>query len=709
MRTTSRCSVLQGLRVQLLMSRIGSSWGRVFNVSHSPLRRSESPDTLGSSWGRVFNVSHAPLRRSESPDTLCSSWGRVFNLSHAPLRRSESPDTLRSLGGSANTPGVIVRPVRRGALMLTSVSGDPALGRGWGVGRGRGDAIWGLLMPRRSIPCLVMLCNFMLVSVGGGPLCVAEEPAAKPAATSAADEGSLASREQQLAQQFRDLEKTFLRLADLLSAGDPRRAALLRSVFEQAREAEVGDRLDTIVKLLEKGQLLKAGTGQTNAIDTLRELLTLLESGDTDKRLASEKEEVRQFLGRLSKLIARQRDVEGSTEAGAKETQLAERQAALAEETQGLAGDIDNFAKRMEPKEATGKESENGKQAGQKSESPAESGKESGKESGSGKESESGKESGSGKESESGDGSDQAEGDAGEASPPQEESDEAAEKSEGMDEASRARRTKKRLGAAEQRMRKAQEKLDETKRRDARQEQEKAIEELETARAELEEILRQMREEEVERLLVQLETRLRTMLRAQRAVLAGAEKLAAEKSQADRERQLEAVRLSREQAVVGFDAAKALTLVRDDGSAVAIPEALEQIRDDSAQAAARLARSDVGGTTRGVLQDLVTSLEEMLSALEKAQQEQQARQQGNQGGRPAEPGEQPLVDKLAELKMIRSLQMRVNSRTKRFSKLLAEGMEQADEPELLTALERLAERQRKIERAAHDIVTGRTE
>jgi hypothetical protein len=259
-------------------------------------------------------------------------------------------------------------------------------------------------------------------------------------------------------------------------------------------------------------------------------------------------------------------------------------------------------------------------------------------------------------------------------------------------------------------MRKAQEKLDQAKRRDAREEQEKAIEELETARAELEEILRQMREQEVERLLVQLETRLRTMLRAQRAVLAGVEKLAAEaQSQADRERQLEAVRLSREQNVIGSDAAKALTLVRDDGSAVAIPEALEQVRDDSGQAAVRLARGDVGGTTRGILQDLVTSLEEMIAALEKAQREQQARQQGNQGGRPAEPGEQPLVDKLAELKMIRSLQMRVNSRTKRFSKLLVDGAEQAEEPELLDALERLAERQRKIERAAHDIVTGRTE
>jgi hypothetical protein len=59
--------------------------------------------------------------------------------------------------------------------------------------------------------------------------------------------------------------------------------------------------------------------------------------------------------------------------------------------------------------------------------------------------------------------------------------------------------------------------------------------------------------------------------------------------------------------------------------------------------------------------------------------------------------------------MIRSLQLRVNGRTRRFSKLLADGAEQAEEPELLDALERLAERQRTIERAAHDIVTGRAE
>ena len=495
--------------------------------------------------------------------------------------------------------------------------------------------------------------------------------AIQPAAVEEHSGQTLAKREQDVLRQFRDLEKTFLRLADLLAASDPRRSALLRSVFEQARTEEVGDRLDAIVQLLEKEQFLKAGSNQTSAIGKLRLLLDLLESGDADKRLANTKEEVKQFLARLSKLISRQRDIEGSTEAGGKEAQLSDRQASLADETRGLSGDIGSFAERMEVRDSPteGKKSEPGsKGEGSKGESDSEA-----------------------SEEEAGEG-------------------QAGDKSNGDDEPSRARRTKQRLESAEKRMRKAREKLEQAERRDARSEQEKAIEELETARAELEEILRQMREEEVERLLVQLEARVRAMLRAEKAVLAGSEKLITEaQTPLDRERQLEAVRLSREQGLISNDAAKALALVRDDGSAVAIPEALEQVREDSVQAAARLARGDVGGTTRGILQDIVSSLGEMLAALEKAQREQQSKSESKSGGRPAEPGEQPLVDKLAELKMIRSLQMRVNTRTKRYSQLLSEGAETVEEPELVEALDRLADRQRKVERAAHDIVTGRTE
>ncbi|NBV44635.1 MAG: hypothetical protein EBR86_03090 [Planctomycetia bacterium] len=545
-----------------------------------------------------------------------------------------------------------------------------------------------------------------------------------PAEDSAA---ALVAREEEIRDQFRDLERTFLRLADLLAASDPRRSALLRTAFEQAREAEVSDRLDAIVAMLEKGQLLKAGTSQATAIEKLRELLVVLEAGDTDRRLANTKEEVRQFLARLGKVIARQRDVEGSTEAGGEAAKLAERQAALARETEALARDIGGFAKRLAPADAAnGKPSSDraeGEQDGDPpTDPPGTDGEEAaGEEGKAGSKSASGKKSAGGKPAGGQEGKSDGEGESS-AEDPQSGGEEQGP--DGDDEASRAQRTQRRLQAAEQRMRQAQDKLAEAKRRDARQDQEKAVEELETARAELEEILRQLREEEVERVLVQLGARLKTMLRIEKGVLAGAEKLAAAGDRArpgradaegagpvpgERERQLEATRLAREQNQVAAEATRALALVRDDGSAVAIPEALAQLHDDAQQAAGRLVRGDVGATSRGIMQDIVANLEEMIAALEKAQREQQAKAAGESGGRPAQAGEQPLVDKLAELKMIRSLQMRVNTRTGRFARLLAGDVEQAEEPELLEAVRRLAERQRTIERAAHDIVTGRTE
>ncbi len=526
---------------------------------------------------------------------------------------------------------------------------------------------------------------------------------------------SLVDREQDLLRQFRDLEKTFLRLADLLATSDPRRSALLRSVFEQARNEELDNRLDTIVTLLAEGQLLKAGNRQSSAIDALKQLLDLLESGDTDRRLANTKEEVKQFLARLSKLISRQRDIEGSTEAGGKEPQLSDRQNTVADETHRLSDDVDGFAKRMEARDSptARQQSDPSGDANNSKDSDAKNSdaKNSDAKNSDAKNSDAPSQTSEGS---AGDSSKGTADDKGSESEPSNESStdkqEEAADNNGDDESSRARRTKKRLAAAEKRMRAAREKLDQSQRKEARSEQEKAIEELETARAELEEILRQMREEEVERLLVLLEVRVRAMLRAEKAVLAGTDKLATpSQTQSDRERQLEASRLAREQGLIGNDALKALALVRDDGSAVAIPEALEQVREDSAQAAARLTRGDVGGTTRGILEDIVLSLEEMLGALEKAQREQQSKAQNPSGGRPAEPGEQPLVDKLAELKMIRSLQKRVNTRTKRYAQLLTDGAEQVEEPELFEALDRLSERQKKIERAAHDIATGRTE
>jgi hypothetical protein len=461
------------------------------------------------------------------------------------------------------------------------------------------------------------------------------------------------------------------------------------------------------VELLEQGQLLAAGTSQGAAVDQFRGLLDLLEEGGRERNLADTKKEVREFLSRVTKLIARQRDIEGSTEAGAAEEPLAAKQQEAAAAAGELADELERFARRIDEaprqrdEDAAGRDEPAGpieeKQPGAESDQKAreQPGNEPPSDAGGEGDNAGGRQEQPGEQA-----VEQAGGEAADEPEPT-----------GDDEVSRARRTRRRLQAAERRMQEAERRLTEAERKAAREEQQRAIEELETARAELEEILRQMREEEVERLLVQLETRVRLMLKAQRQVVAGGETLAAAESASTRERQLEVARLGREQEQVTAEADRAVMLVRDDGSAVAIPEALEQVRDDSAQVAARLKRGDVSPSTLGIAGDIVTGLEELLAALEKSRGEQddRPRQAAPGGGRPPEPGQQPLVDKLAELKMLRSLQARVNARTERFADLLDEGAERAVAAELVAALGRLAERQQAIARAAREIVAGRTE
>jgi len=72
-----------------------------------------------------------------------------------------------------------------------------------------------------------------------------------------------------------------------------------------------------------------------------------------------------------------------------------------------------------------------------------------------------------------------------------------------------------------------------------------------------------------------------------------------------------------------------------------------------------------------------------------------------------EPGEPPLVDQLAELRMIRSMQVRVNDRTKQFTELAK--TEEAEQPELIEALQKLAERESRIHRITRDIASGRNQ
>ncbi|TVS20201.1 MAG: hypothetical protein EA424_05150, partial [Planctomycetaceae bacterium] len=282
---------------------------------------------------------------------------------------------------------------------------------------------------------------------------------------------------------------------------------------------------------------------------------------------------------------------------------------------------------------------------------------------------------------------------------------------DGADQQQEQNPARQRIEAAQQRMREAQQRLEQAEREDAVQEQEKAREELEAAKAELERILRQLREEEVERMLALLEGRFRKMLEAQMRIYEDTVRLdKIPQDEQDSRVPIPASRLATQQRKLVGEADRALSLLREEGSSIAFPETVSQMRDDMQQVAERLDAANVGLVTQGIEEDIIASLEEMIEALQKAQQDMEQQRMNPSEMPPGDPQDQPLVDAIAELKMIRALQMRVNTRTNRYARLLDDIDDptgQATDQELIEALERLAERQQRIYQITRDLVLGR--
>ena len=143
---------------------------------------------------------------------------------------------------------------------------------------------------------------------------------------------------------------------------------------------------------------------------------------------------------------------------------------------------------------------------------------------------------------------------------------------------------------------------------------------------------------------------------------------------------------------------------REEGTAVAFPEAVEMMRDDMRQAVKRLERTDVGEITQSIERDIIDALEEMIDALQKEMEKSKKKDQQQQQ-QDGQQQDQELVDKLAELKMLRTLQLRINNRTRRLGREV-EG-EQAESTEVVDQLQELAERQARVQKATYDISTGR--
>jgi hypothetical protein len=573
--------------------------------------------------------------------------------------------------------------------------------------------------------------------VANKPAANANGPDAAPTTKSgAADE--LSVEQARLADRFKRLEEVIGRLAELSAASDPRRAKLLRDAIAQSREQDVNTRFESIVKLLQDERLSVAATNQTELQKELDSLLSLLLKADRDRELSSQRERVRKYLKELDRIIRMQKGVRARTEGGDSLKGLGEDQQRIATDTGKLGGDISKTdgAKKPESEDASkSKDGDKSKADGDeksKSDQTQTPGAEKGDEkSKSDKDSKPGDQSKSGKPSESGESqpseskpndgqqsesqpsksgkSQRSDSPPSQGKPGQQSPDDDQEQQPESQQREPADRAANRLRAAQQRMEEALKKLEESQRKNASDRQQQALKELEQAKAELERVLRQLREEEVERVLTQLVARFRKMLEMQTAVYEGTVKLdKVPETQRSHDHEIEAARLSRAESQIVHEVDKALLLLHEEGSSVAFPEAIEQMRDDMRQVAERLAALKVEKITQGLEKDIIGQLEETVAALEQSRKDLE-KKRTPRGQQPAagQPDDMSLVDKIAELKMIRSLQMRINKRTQRYGEMI-QG-EQAETPELLKALDGLADRQRRVYRATADLQQGRNE
>ncbi|MCI0639994.1 MAG: hypothetical protein L0Y72_12095 [Gemmataceae bacterium] len=274
--------------------------------------------------------------------------------------------------------------------------------------------------------------------------------------------------------------------------------------------------------------------------------------------------------------------------------------------------------------------------------------------------------------------------------------------------------SKKQVQDAQEKMQQAEDKIAKKDNKPASGDQGEAINKLEQAKKKLEELLRQLREEELERLLAALENRCQKMLAMQLQVLAGTERVFRDVENNDdkkptRQNQQDSIKLSDQEKDIVLEATKAIEMLEAEGSAVAFPEVFQQVRDDMIHVQKRLEITDVGVVTQAIERDIIESLKEMIDALKKAKKELDDKKNPNQPkeGQPPPNADQKLLDQIAELKMIRSMQLRVNARTETYGKLYVprEGEQTAD-PMIRRELNNLSERQERISDVATRIAKG---
>jgi hypothetical protein len=256
------------------------------------------------------------------------------------------------------------------------------------------------------------------------------------------------------------------------------------------------------------------------------------------------------------------------------------------------------------------------------------------------------------------------------------------------------------LQQAQQEMNKAAESLGQKAPADATPKQDKAIENLQAAQQEIEKALEELRKEERAETLRDLEARIRDMLTKQKPI--NDQTIALDgvgEANFKRAQHLQLADLSTQQRSLSEQAATCLHILDEDASTIAFPHIMDQLVDDMDNSADRLADHSVGPITQTVQAEILDALEQLLDAVKRMQEENENQQ--NQAQQQQQGGPQPLLPASAELKLLRSSQLRINNRTGVIADQLSKGAEGKTAAE--TSLVKLSERQIQTADIAREI------
>ena len=540
--------------------------------------------------------------------------------------------------------------------------------------------------------------------------------------------------------RYARFERMLTQMADILGRQDPERADLLRRAIGKGREGRIKEEIENVVGLIESGSIGNASEKQAEVIENLQALLTLLQSEDRRSAVERERDRLNGLLKDVRSVLAEQRAARAATQNSPAPSSAAPGQKKALSETEKLLESMREHdekeskdgkaedSKDAKDSEGEGKDSKDGddskegskdgKEAEPKENDPngekPEDGKQDPKD-GDPKKSE--EEQGDPKQSgtppkESPDGgkpspSDQKSKGGGKSSDQKPSGQKSEGKQSGNQKGTKQEQKqtpgREQLEKAREEMERALDKLKEQQREEALKNEDNAIEELHEAAEELEAMLRQLREEEKEMMLASLEARFQRMLLAETEIHEGTVGVAATPQKDWLDLNYGRCReLSQQQSDLTQECAQTVNLLREDGTSVAIVIAVEDIEADMSSVSGWMQEYKVGELTQSVQKDILDSLKQLIETTQKEMQEmkeQQKQQEQQQDPNQEKPG---LVELMAEIRILRSLQLQVNRRTKQVDGLLPNASSD-DLPALRKQLHDLAIRQNRLIESAREL------